>query len=227
MQGKTIEIDNTDEGRRTGYLAKPASANGRGIVLLFEAYGLHDDMKKVADRYASEGYTVLVPDLFWKKGENVTFDYSDRQAAGDTFNEIGGFWSYLADVDPAIAALKKEVDGKIAIMGIGLGGITAYTAATEGKGDAAVSFYPAMLDTSKGDALDKPWLYHIAEEDKIAKAGLYEDVRNALGSKSNVQIEAYAGAEHGFIGEARDEYDAQTANSAHEKTLAFLETALG
>lgn len=227
MTGSTIEIDTTEKGRRTGYLSAPATPNGRGIVLLFEAYGLHDDMKKVADLYAGAGYTVLVPDLFWKKGEGIVFTYDQRKEGGDTFHEVGGFWSYLDDVDPAVAALKKHVDGPIALMGIGLGGITAYTAAAQGKADAAVSFYPAMLDVSLAETFDTPWLYHIAEEDKIAKAGLYEDVRKAYAGNPKAQIESYAGAEHGFIGEARAEYDAATAKAAHERTLAFLERVLG
>ena len=86
MSGSMIEIDSNDKGKRTGYLSQPANANGRGIVLLFEVYGLHDDMKKVADIYADNGYTVLVPDLFWKKGEGIVFSYDERKDGGDTFN---------------------------------------------------------------------------------------------------------------------------------------------
>ena len=227
MSGSMIEIDSNDKGKRTGYLSQPTNANGRGIVLLFEVYGLHDDMKKVADIYADNGYTVLVPDLFWKKGECIVFPYEERQAGADTFNEIGGFWSYLEDVDPAIAALKQRVDGPIALMGIGLGGITAYTAAAQGKADAAVSFYPAMLDVSLAEGFDTPWLYHYATDDKIAKPGVFEDIGKAFATNGKVRIESYQGAEHGFIGTARAEYDAGKAQVAHGKTLEFLDRALG
>jgi carboxymethylenebutenolidase len=227
MSGSMIEIDTSDKGKRTGYLSQPANANGRGIVLLFEVYGLHDDMKKVADIYAENGYTVLVPDLFWKKGEGIVFSYDERQAGADLFNEIGGFWSYLEDVDPAIAALKKRVDGPIALIGIGLGGITAYTAAAQGKADAAVSFFPAMLDASLAEGFSTPWLYHYAEEDKIAKPGVFEDVSKAFESNDKVRIESYPGAGHGFIGAGRAEYDAATAKAAHGNTLEFLDRALG
>jgi carboxymethylenebutenolidase len=49
-----------------GVLTVPDSADGPGpaLVLIYEAYGMTDEMQRVARGLAAEGYAVLIPDLF-------------------------------------------------------------------------------------------------------------------------------------------------------------------
>ena len=51
-----------------GYVAVPAGANGRGPALLVahDWAGLHDGMKRIAERVAALGYTCLALDLYGK-----------------------------------------------------------------------------------------------------------------------------------------------------------------
>ena len=87
MSSQTIEITAQDGGRFTAYLAKPAQGSGPGLVLLQEIFGINDYMKSMADRYAEEGYVVLVPDLFWRMKPGVVLGYGEADfAAALDFN---------------------------------------------------------------------------------------------------------------------------------------------
>ena len=46
-------------GETTGYLAKPASGVGPGVIVLQEWWGLVPHIRDVADRFASEGFMAL------------------------------------------------------------------------------------------------------------------------------------------------------------------------
>jgi len=71
--GQTIQIHSAD-GSFSGYLAIPASGKGPGLVVSQEIFGVNANMRRVADYYAEEGYTVLVPDLFWRLAPGIELD---------------------------------------------------------------------------------------------------------------------------------------------------------
>jgi carboxymethylenebutenolidase len=54
-------------GTAEGYLAKPASGKGPGVIVIQEWWGLNDNIKNIADRFAAEGYLALAPDLYHGK----------------------------------------------------------------------------------------------------------------------------------------------------------------
>ncbi|MFS2128236.1 dienelactone hydrolase family protein, partial [Pseudomonas sp. Pseusp97] len=76
------------------------------LVLLQEIFGVNDTMKATADRFAEEGYVVLVPDLFWriKPGIELGYDEADMKQALAYLNQ---FDTNLAvdDIAATIAAL--------------------------------------------------------------------------------------------------------------------------
>ena len=51
-------------GTASGYLAKPASGTGKGIIVIQEWWGLNDNIKGIADRFAAEGFVALAPDMY-------------------------------------------------------------------------------------------------------------------------------------------------------------------
>lgn len=218
-----------DEGKQFGAtLAVPASGAGQAVLLLPEVYGVNEDIRGIAAWLAEAGYVVLVPDLFWQQDAGVTFAYADREAAGAAFRALGAFDGYHALVEPALAALKArpEVSGeRVALLGIGMGGIIAYRALANGQGDLGAVYYPALLDLALAPQFDAPLLYQVAQNDKIARPGLYDDAKTAFADRPNVEIVLHEGAEHGFASPGRPEYDQAAADRANALTLAFLEKA--
>src|SRR5688500_19172972 len=53
-----------------GYLAKPGSGKGPGVVVLQEWWGLVPHIEDIADRFAAEGFVALAPGLY--HGEKAT-----------------------------------------------------------------------------------------------------------------------------------------------------------
>ena len=120
MSGQTIQVAARDGGSFSAYLAKPAQGSGPGLVLLQEIFGINGFMKAMADRYAEEGYVVLVPDLFWRMKPGVVLGYGDADFA-QALDYHDRFDEKLA-IDDVAATLD-------AVRALGRGGIAAPTAA--------------------------------------------------------------------------------------------------
>jgi carboxymethylenebutenolidase len=66
MAGQIVQFS-SNGGTCQGYLAKPESGRGPGVVVIQEWWGLVDHIKEVADRLAREGFVALAPDLYHGK----------------------------------------------------------------------------------------------------------------------------------------------------------------
>ena len=55
----------------TGYLATPDSGSGPGIIVVQEWWGLNRQIRRTADRFASEGFVALAPDFYHGKGAEI------------------------------------------------------------------------------------------------------------------------------------------------------------
>lgn len=61
--GQTVEFQRPDGAAVKGYLAEAQHPLG-SVVVIQEWWGLNDQIRGVADRFASAGFTALVPDLY-------------------------------------------------------------------------------------------------------------------------------------------------------------------
>src|SRR5437762_2214215 len=83
----TLQL-NTPEGRMEAFEARPKNAGSYpGIVVLMEAFGLNDHIKKVTERIAQEGYVAVAPDLYHLESERIV-PYSDLQKAIGIMNRL-------------------------------------------------------------------------------------------------------------------------------------------
>ena len=141
-----IEVGPVRDGSATlrGYLATP-SGDGPwpGVVVIHEAFGLNDVVRRQADRLASAGYLALALDL-----------YSDGGAARclvATFRALmTGRGKAIADIEAGRTFLGQHDDctGRVGIIGFCMGGGFALVSASRGF-DAASSNYgplPPKLD---------------------------------------------------------------------------------
>jgi carboxymethylenebutenolidase len=63
--GKSVSYQRPDGGSVAGYLAEPANPAGApAVVVIQEWWGVNDQIRGVADRFAQAGYRALVPDLY-------------------------------------------------------------------------------------------------------------------------------------------------------------------
>ncbi len=73
MDSRDVNIENSDGKRTLAQLSAP-EAQGKfpGIVVIHEVYGLNNQIRRVAKRYAEQGFVVLAPDLFSRFGETMS-----------------------------------------------------------------------------------------------------------------------------------------------------------
>ncbi|HEX6029780.1 MAG TPA: dienelactone hydrolase family protein [Tepidiformaceae bacterium] len=205
-------------GTASGYLAKPASGAGKGVIVIQEWWGLNTHIKDVTDRFAAEGFVALAPDLYHGK---VT---SEPDEAGKMLMALNIPQS-AADLKGAISYLKEQTGGPVGTVGFCMGGALSLFAACNNDGDvgACVDFYgghPAVK--FDWDGLTAPVLAFWADHDDFVNPnvpGWEEEMK-----KRNVNYEAhkYPGTQHAFFNDERaDAYNASAAKDAWQKTLAF------
>lgn len=106
-----------------------------GVVVLHEIFGLNDDIRRIARRFADEGYAALAPDLYSHGSRALCLSRVLLSGGIDRFET-----ETMADISAARAALadRPEVDGnKIGVIGFCLGGGFALLFATMGEVKAA------------------------------------------------------------------------------------------
>lgn len=219
---RMIEHTRPDSQRASAYFAEPPGGRGPGIVMLQEWWGVNDEIKQTADRLASEGFRVLVPDL-----------YRGRVAAtGDEANHLmqGLDFADAATQDAAGAArFLKEGGGRVGVTGYCMGGALALLAAMHGtEFDAAVVYYglppPEAGDPSK---IRIPVMGHWAIHDEFFPISAVDALEAKL-KAGGVRYEFYRyDAKHAFANpKGLGNYDREAAETAWTRSLDFFRRTL-
>jgi carboxymethylenebutenolidase len=230
--GEQITIKGKD-GSFAGYLAKPASGTGPGIVVIQEIFGINDNIRDVADRLAAAGFVALAPDLFWRLEAGLDLDPGKEADLGKAFDLFGKFNADtgITDIKDAIATLRAMpgVTGKVGAVGYCLGGMLAYLTAARTDADACVSYYGVNIANMLGEAtsISRPLLMHVAGEDKFVPADAQAAMAKGLAAHSQVTMVTWHGRDHGFSRLHGDGYHAGAAASADAATIGFFQRFLG
>jgi carboxymethylenebutenolidase len=230
--GEKIELKSAD-GAFSAYLAKPAhTAEGPGIVVIQEIFGVNKVVRDICDGLADQGFYALAPDLFWRiePGVDIT-DQSEAEWA-KAFDLFGKFNADtgVADIQVAIDALRAMpgVTGKVGAVGYCLGGLLAYLTATRTNADASVSYYgvniAGLLD--EASKISKPILFHVAAKDQFVPAEAQAQMAEVLGPNPNATMLTYAGQDHAFARPGGAHYHADAARAANAATIAFFNAHL-
>ena len=71
VNSSTVQL-NTSDGKMDAYVAQPKDGgNYPGVVVIQEAFGVNDHIKKVTERLAAEGYVAIAPDIFHREAERI------------------------------------------------------------------------------------------------------------------------------------------------------------
>jgi carboxymethylenebutenolidase len=183
------------------------------VVVLQEWWGVNDQIKSIAQRYADAGFVAIVPDLYHGKLAK------DADEAGRMMKALD-FGKAVQEIAGAVAFLRDRSNGKVAVTGYCMGGALSLASAVNIPGLAAVvPFYglPGDLDWSKVTA---PIQAHFAQHDDWATIAGAEKVKAAV--KVPMELHTYD-AQHAFCNETRpDVYNAAAAKQAWDRALAFV-----
>lgn len=211
-------------------LFTPEAGHGAGIVLVQEIFGVSNYIQQRAADLADEGWTVLVPNLYWRIGGHVVAD--DDPAALPHAMELlaANPWDEtVADIRACVEQFRRwpETGGRVALMGFCYGGGLAYAAASGVEApqapDALVSYYGSALP----DLVDRlpvvtvPSLHHFGEQDSYIPFGTVEHIREVVG-RGDVEFCSYPGAGHAFDNPLPMFHHKMASEDAWRNTLVWL-----
>ena len=208
------------------YLIEPANAhNAPGIVVIQEWWGLDDEIKQVAKRFADAGYRALVPDLY--RGKLAL----EANEAEHLMNDLNFGDAASQDIRGAVQYLKSTGCNKVAVTGFCMGGaLTVLSAGLVPECDGTVVWYGyPPLEYVDASAIKKPMLAHWAlHDDFFSIAGVDQLEEKLKAAGVTYDFERYD-AKHAFANPKSDsrglpplQYNPAAAQLAWDRTMTFL-----
>jgi carboxymethylenebutenolidase len=231
----------TVDGECAATLHTPDGSGAHPAVVMYpDAVGVRDTFAAMGDRLASLGYTVLVPDVYYRAAPHTPFDvatvFSDpgewarlrelveSLTPAQVASDAGAYLEFLAG--------RPEVSGeKAGTTGYCMGGVLSLLTAAHhpDRIAAAASFHGGNL--AKEDDPDSPHLVAdrirasvlvaAAEEDRSFPPEQYERLAGVLSRAGVTHRMSVYPAKHGFAVPDNDTYD-EAAAERHWADLADL-----
>jgi carboxymethylenebutenolidase len=207
------------------YFASPAGAQpSAGVVVIHEIYGLNENIRDIARRFAGEGYTALAVDLFSTSNRVVCMA---RIFNGMLISSLKN--GVVEDLQAALDFLRTrpEVDAaRLGAIGFCMGGSYALQLACVAGGLRAASvFYGQNPRPLEAVARACPIVGSYPEQDFSARAARQLE---PMLEKYQVpyDLKIYPGARHSFFNDQGPAYQAEAARDAWQRTLAFFNAHL-
>ncbi|MGF1568471.1 MAG: dienelactone hydrolase family protein [Nodosilinea sp.] len=225
----------TPAGAMPAFWCRPTEAGQLpAVLLLMEAFGLTNHIRKVARRLAKAGYGVLAPDLYYREGANITFGYDQVDAAMATMGRLNLGQPIEDDLKAAIAHLKSrsEVDPDyIGVTGFCLGGGLTFLTACRFSADiaAAAPFYGMVLDEWIEAVKDitVPMMLVFGGQDPFIGRDRVQQIEQRFRELNRVYtLKLYPEADHGFFCDERSSYHPAAAEDAWQALTGFFQTWL-
>ena len=218
---ETIELSAGDGTRLDAYLARPQATPKAGLVVVQEVFGVNAHIRRVADGFAAEGYLAVAPALFDRRERGVELDYDEAGLAKGRSLRGAITWDEVAlDVAAAVGAAAEA--GKVGVVGYCWGGSVAWLAACRLPVAAAVGYYGGQINDLIDEAPGCPVMLHFGEADAMIPLDNVDAIRQRHPA---VEVFTYP-AGHGFNCDARADFDAESAATARERSLALLARTL-
>ncbi len=226
-----VQLQVADGTTMQAYTSIPAHGKSPfpGLILFQEAFGVNHHIRKLADRFADEGYLVIAPELFHRSGPaGVTIDYTDFQAAMPHMQaitvpnlelDIKSAWNWLQ-------SNSQVTHEHIIATGYCLGGRVSFLANTLLPFKAVASYYGGGIVpdiVKRAASLNAPHLFFWGGKDEhIPKehAQIIKEELTKVGKKF-INVE-FSDAEHGFFCDERASFNAEAAELAWGLTLEFF-----
>ncbi len=199
---------------------EPAEGKRRGgLVIIQEIFGITDQLKDVAARYAALGYEAAIPALFDRRGRNIVVPYEEA-TRGREMAMSSDLAKTMMDIDAAVGRLSGG--GSVGVIGFCWGGGLALRSAQKLDIAGAVAFYGTRLLQYLDSPLQRPLLAHFGTEDDHTAQDLLDEVFAYL---PDMEVHMYE-AGHAFANDARETHVPEAADLAHQRTEAFLERVM-
>jgi carboxymethylenebutenolidase len=196
------------------------------IVLASAIHGVTDELRAIADEFASHGYLAAAPDLFWRTVPGpLARDDPRTSARGQPRAEV--IKSGESDMADTLAVMRshERSNGKVAAIGLCFGGPFAVLGPARLGYDAGISCHGTqMLDYIGAlEGLTKPVCVIWGDADHAAPAPVREAYQKVADRMPNLALHIFPGVQHGYMmRDAPKVYDAKTREFSMAQALAIL-----
>jgi carboxymethylenebutenolidase len=209
------------------YVATPDAGRKVPVIVLASAiHGVDQDLRGIADDFASRGYIAAAPDLFWRSvpGPLVRDDPRSAPRGQPRLEKIRAGERDMADVLPMLRKL-PQFNGRAAVIGFCYGGPYAILGPKRLGYDAGISCHGTqMLDYIKDlDGVRQPVCIIWGDQDVMAPANVLEAYRAVPERVKSVEVHVFPGVLHGYMMPGAKAFDRKVYDFSMERALAILE----
>ena len=245
MIEQTVDIATLDGAMET-FICRPERGEHPAVLFLMDAPGIREELRDMARRLATVGYTVLLPNLYYRAGRDTMYGPQvleqgspehRRMRAVRTPMTIPPVMDDVASMLAFIDAQDSVKDGPVGVHGYCMSGPYALAAAARypDRIAAAASFYGTWLVSA---AVESPHMslgkikgeVHIAcaEIDELAPLPMVAELRDLFEQAGSPgELELYLGVHHGFAFPHRKIYNKPAAERHWERLIALYRRRLG
>jgi carboxymethylenebutenolidase len=234
------------DGSAEAVVYTPGDGPYPGLLLYTDIFGIGPEVQSVAKRFARAGYTVMIPNVFYRYGKLPLLDFEFKRGEERSMKALAGLFGSLTgqmmerDAPHYVEALlnRNDVSGdRIAVVGYCFTGAMALrtAAVTPDRIAAAASFHGGRLVTEDEDSPHtripsvKGALYfgHAVQDQSATPAQIARLEDTLKGWGGAFQSEMYEGALHGWTMPGRDVFDEKQADRAYGKMLDLMQRTIG
>ena len=197
---------------RTAYIARPdVEGEHPSVIVAHDQTGVTPGVKVIARHFARYGYSAIVPDLnrgSMSDGDGFEWAVSDLADGVESVRIPGTGWA---------------AESRIAVLGIGVGGVPASIVAAESEVGCLV-LVGAALEAELLSAFGGALLVLQGADDELAPADEVRDLQKSLGRGEWI---LYPGVGSGFLDESAEGFDAVVSADALSRIIGFLDQCFG
>ncbi|MBD16423.1 MAG: dienelactone hydrolase [Planctomycetaceae bacterium] len=236
----------TPDGNADCYFVHPATGKHPAVLVWPDIFGLRPAFQKMGKRLAESGYTVLVVNPYYRRGDASIVPAGASFSDPDTSKLLFGLAGSLsattnttdarAFIDWLDAQQPVDTTRKIGTTGYCMGGpiVMRTAAAVPDRIGAGASFHGGGLVTDQPDSphllvpkMKAHFLFAMAENDDEKDPTAKEILREVYAKAGlPAEIEVYEGAMHGWCPPDSRVYNERQAERAWKRLLALLDGAL-
>src|SRR5512147_382449 len=222
VQSSNVSVPRANgKGTMESFFVKPEGPGPfPGLVVIHEAFGLNDNIRGIASRFAEQGYASLAVDLFSHRNRVLCMLQAFH---GMLIRPLHN--PMLADLSSSIHFLQNQpgVDAeRIGAVGFCMGGGYALQLAVTDKGMKAASvFYGAAPKPLEVFAQSCPIIGSYPEKDFSAQTARELD---AVLEKYDIphDIKFYENTRHSFFNQQRTPFEVEASKDAWQRMLSFF-----
>lgn len=221
QEGQTVSFT-AGQTQFGAYLVRPAGEGPfPGIVIIHEIFGLTENIKDIAQRFADVGYVALAVDLFTGRNRTVCMFHFMGQML---FTPLNNTSVHALKESLTFLAQQPGVDAeKLGAIGFCMGGGFAIAwASTDNRLKAIAPYYASNPRPLEAVSRLCPVVGSYPDKDFTTAQGQKLDVEL---DRYNVahDIKTYPGAKHSFFNDKGRNYNEAAAKDSWQRVMAFFQ----